>query len=96
LKSLTTFVPKIHPAPLLFGAQASMFYGSDHMRSQKAPEIKKKVTFVWDFHFSVDGSHLVNGLDFRRKASMNTENFVFDKCSEWKIIKGLIEVLPRG
>lgn len=66
------------------------------MRSQKAPEIRRKVTFVWDFHFSVDGSHLVNSLDFRRKTSMNAENFVFDECSQWKIIKGLIEVLPRG
>lgn len=40
LKSLTTLFPNIQPAPRLFGDHASMFYGSDHIKSQNDPKYR--------------------------------------------------------
>ena len=36
-KSLVTFEPKTHPAPLALIAQSSISSGSDHIRSQNGP-----------------------------------------------------------
>ena len=36
---------------------------------------------MWDFHFPVNSSHLVDSFDFGGESSVNAEDFVFDKGS---------------
>lgn len=47
-----------------------------------------------NFHFSIYGSHLVDCLDIWRESSVDAENFIFDKGSQRKVVKSLVEILP--
>ena len=84
--SLTTFHPKIHPAPLFDIIQVSISSGSDHIKSKKdlikinnSKFPTAESAFMRDFHFSINKPDLVNSRDHRGKTSMNAENFSFDK-----------------
>ena len=48
-----------------------------------------------DLNFSIDGSNLVDGLDFGTETSMHTENFVINNGSQRKIVKDFCAVFPR-
>jgi len=48
-----------------------------------------------DLFASLNCSDLVNCLDFRREASVNTQNLTFDKCGNSKIVEYFSAVLPR-
>lgn len=50
---------------------------------------------MWDFNFSIDGSDLVNGFDFRAETSVDAESFSVDDGSDWKVVKDFSAVLPR-
>lgn len=49
-----------------------------------------------NFHFAVNGAHLVNCLDFWGEAAVNAQDFLVDEGSEGEIVEGFIEVLPGG
>ena len=49
---------------------------------------------MWDLHDSLDGTNLVDGLDIRGEATMNTEDLTLDNCSKRKIIEHIGYVLP--
>ena len=51
-------------------------------------------THVRDLLSSVNESGLVEGLDFRREASMDTEYLPFDECSDTEIVENFSAVLP--
>lgn len=48
-----------------------------------------------NFHLAVDGAHLIDGLDLRRKPTVNAKDLAIDKCSKRQVIESLIEVFPR-
>ncbi len=47
-----------------------------------------------DFHFSINGSHLINCLNLRRKPSMNTHNLILNQSSQRQVVKGFVKILP--
>jgi len=51
-------------------------------------------TFMRDFHSSVDKSDLVDGLDFRRESSMDTEDFAFNYGTNAEVVKDFGAVFP--
>lgn len=51
-------------------------------------------TFVGDFDLSIDGSDLVDGLDFRAETSVDTECFSVDDCSEREVVEDFSTVFP--
>ncbi len=49
---------------------------------------------MWDLHDSLDGTDLVDGLDVRGEATMDTEDLALDNGSKRKIIEYVGYVLP--
>ena len=47
-----------------------------------------------NFHFTIDGSHLIDGLDLRGETSVDAKDFVVNERPQWEEVKSLIEVLP--
>lgn len=54
------------------------------------------LTFVRNLHLSVDGAHLIDGLDLRGKSAVNAKNLAVYECPKRKVIEGFIEVFPRS
>ena len=52
-------------------------------------------TLMRDLHSSVNKSHLVDGLDLRREASVDAEDFTFDNSTDAEVVEDLGAVLPR-
>ena len=50
--------------------------------------------FMGNFNFSVNGSDLVDGLDFWTETSVNTESFSVDDGSDWQVVKDFCAVFP--
>lgn len=48
-----------------------------------------------NFHLAVDGAHLIDGLDLRRKPTVNAKDLAIDECPKRQVIERLIEVFPR-
>ena len=48
-----------------------------------------------DFNFSINGSNLIDGFDFRAETSMYAKDFIINDCSKRKIVKNFGAVLPR-
>ena len=48
-----------------------------------------------DFNFSINGSNLIDGFDFRAETSMYAKDFIINDCSQRKIVKNFGTVLPR-
>ena len=58
------------------------------------PHQVREGSSVWDLHDSLDGTDLVDGLDIRREATMDTEDLALDNCTKRKIIEYIGYVLP--
>ena len=52
-------------------------------------------SFVWDFHPSVDKSHLIDGLNLWGESTVDAENLTFDNSTDAKVIEDFSAVLPR-
>jgi len=52
-------------------------------------------SLVWDFHSSVNESHLIDSFNLGRETSVNTEDLALDNSTNAKIVENFCAIFPR-
>lgn len=50
--------------------------------------------FVWHLLYTIKGADVIEGIDARRKTTMQAEDLIVDQCSKGKVIEQIGEIFP--